>query len=184
MSSVSPPAVPQRSLSRRVGRLFCCGCCSGDPLAMQRLDAHLEESAAAPQRGRSRRSRKKLPLSKLEGVQLDEGDPAPQLWDGSVLSEAEDNGEGDNGVPASGAGSWDFGVPDFRWPARPSSPVRDEKSGVKSYVDESSAKELFNVTLRKFVIPVVRGGLERLLRSSLDSEAGLQVGGSCSRLQV
>ena len=43
-------------------------------------------------------------------------------------------------------------------------------------VDDTSAKELFNVTLRKFVIPVIRRGVERLLRASLESETGLHIG--------
>uniref|UniRef100_A0A7S0JIZ2 Uncharacterized protein n=1 Tax=Calcidiscus leptoporus TaxID=127549 RepID=A0A7S0JIZ2_9EUKA len=43
-------------------------------------------------------------------------------------------------------------------------------------VDNVSAKELFNVTLQKFIIPVVRRGIERLLRTSLESETGLQIG--------
>ena len=51
------------------------------------------------------------------------------------------------------------------------------KSGTaRRTVDDTSAKELFNVTLRKFVIPVIRRGVERLLRASLESETGLHIG--------
>jgi len=67
-------------------------------------------------------------------------------------------------------------------PSVPSGPERCEPMGGSSApsrhdgVDDVSAKELFNVTLKKFIIPVLRRGVERILRVSLESESGLHIG--------